>query len=460
MPNAPKARPIHALSDALINQIAAGEVVERPASIVKELVENSLDAGAGAIAVEIAGGGIERICVSDDGHGIPSAELRLALCRHCTSKIVDAQDLERIVLLGFRGEALASIGAVAALELISRASGEEHAWSVQIGPRQPCKTPRPAAHPRGTTVCVRDLFAAIPARRHFLRRPQTELLHIQQLLRGIAFCTPGVTLSLRWEGARQWSAVAARDERSNHSRWRAVFGAEFARAALYVDLSVNGVRIFGWIGPADLARNQADLQYLAVNGRLIRDRQLSHAIRLAYGADLGAGSHAAYALHLEVAPDEVDVNVHPSKAEVRFRRIRDVHDLIYTAIRHTLDPVRAVIAPPTSVAETGFKVADAVPAYNAPTRVPVTAPAPPASAAVEAISVIAHRYVVQAQAEGLRLVDLWRLIGAQLTAAPDPPHVRALLFPVRLEADGRIDWALFQALTSPWGFEFNEIGPR
>jgi DNA mismatch repair protein MutL len=449
-------RPIQALTDTLINQIAAGEVIERPASIVKELLENSLDAGASTIKIEVTAGGIDRIVVSDDGHGIPPSELALALRRHCTSKIAHFDDLDRIVSLGFRGEALASIGAVADLTITSRTANAEHAWSVHTGPRSEIAAPIPGALARGTTITVSDLFAAIPARRQFLRRPQTELLHIQQLLRGAAFCVPGVTFSLRYD-ERQWQAVAARDERSNLQRWRAVFGAEFARDAIYLDVTANGIRLFGWLGPVGLARNQADLQYLAVNGRLIRDRQLAHAIRLAYGAELGAGQFASFALHLEVAADEVDVNVHPSKAEVRFRRLREVHDLIYAAIRQALTPTA------NTGHDTRYRHHPALPAFKVaepPFPISVSPPRPEHSAipaTEDSLLLVAHRFLLFADEWALRMVDLEELVLAQLQAPSATPAIRYLMFPARLPS---ADWRTWAAHFAQWGFELNEVGPQ
>jgi DNA mismatch repair protein MutL len=448
-------RPIHALADDLINQIAAGEVIERPMSIVKELIENSLDAGASAIKIELIGGGIERISISDDGHGISPLELALALRRHCTSKITHFDDLDRIVSLGFRGEALASIGAVAELTLCSRIESAEHAWSITTGPRRDIAQPIPAARARGTTVTVEDLFATIPARRQFLRRPQTELLHIQQMLRGIAFCVPGVALSLRYDDNRQWAAPAARDDRTNLQRWQAVFGAEFAREALYLDVTVNGIRLYGWVGPARFARNQADLQYLAVNGRLIRDRQLSHAIRLAYGDDLGAGQFPTYALHLEIAASEVDVNVHPSKAEVRFRQIREVHDVIHSTLRQTLAPTTileasAAYAVRAPLRQGAFQIAErAMPAWRA--RPETSVPA------IARTGLIDSRFFVQTDEAGLGLLDLQRFTERQFSAAQELPAIRTLVFPVRLPT-AVLPWQTWCADLAKWGFEFNEVG--
>ena len=344
----PALQHIRALPDHLINQIAAGEVVERPASIVKELMENSLDAGASTVRVEVRGGGADSLSVADDGHGIARDELALAMTRHCTSKINRTEDLSALLSLGFRGEALASIAAAAEVSLTSRVSDSSHAWAMHTQPGQAMPLPVPASRSQGTTVMVRKLFATLPARRQFLRRATTETLVIQQLLRGLAFCVPAVGFSLSFEDRRQWQAVAARDDRSAAQRWRAVFGAEFAREARFIERMAGDMRVFGWVGPPEFARAQSDLQFLAVNGRLVRDRQLAHGIRMAFGDSLPAGRYPGFALHLELPPSEVDVNVHPGKTEVRFRHLREVHDLFFSATREALRRVAVPVLQPAA----------------------------------------------------------------------------------------------------------------
>ena len=445
---------IRPLSDALINQIAAGEVVERPVSIVKELIENSLDAGAGAIRVEIEEGGIERISVSDDGYGIAGPELPLAMRRHCTSKISSESDLDKITSLGFRGEALASIGAVAELEITSRVRGAAHAWTQLIAPGREPSELRPAAGAEGTTITVRGLFSTLPARRNFLRRARTETLYIQQILRGYAFCTPGVALALKVE-QRQWTATAAHDARTNQQRWRAVFGVDFATHARFIDIAADGMRVYGWVGPPRLARTTTDMQLLAVNGRLIRDRQLAHAIRVAFADQLPAGRFATYALHIETAPTDVDVNVHPSKTEVRFHRIRVVHDLIYSATRAALS------GSPNRVEMPEYRHAAQVrPRYQvAEPRVP--APPPPTVALtpardVQIVGVTGHRYLMyQVAANGVAVFDLVDWTAALLRANS---ALRSLLFPIRFVTEGGDDYAAMLARYHELGLEFAAIG--
>lgn len=460
----PTDRPIRPLPDHLINQIAAGEVVERPASIVKELVENSLDAGAGAIRIEVRAGGVELIAVEDDGHGIPGAELALALQRHCTSKIAGQDDLARIVSLGFRGEALASIGAVAVTTLTSRADGAPHAYTVTAVPGQPLSAPAPASRPRGTAIEVRELFATVPARRQFLRRAASELLAIQQLVRGIAFCCPAVSFTLGHDGRRHWHAPAARDERTHAQRWRTVFGTPFAREAQPIDIATDTLRVYGWVGPPTLARGQSDLQFLALNGRLIRDRQLLHGIRLAFGDSLPAGRYASFALHLEMDPGDVDVNVHPNKTEVRFRHVRVVHDVLYAAVRQALGEVAGTARPPATVAAgtmappppVDWQVREVASSDRAP---PAAAPPAPArSGAAVPGALVGDRFLPLADDAGLVILDLPALVRAALLS-PGATRTRALLFPVRVPMPPGPTHGLALGSLAAWGLEFTPIGP-
>jgi DNA mismatch repair protein MutL len=429
-------RPIQALADAVINVIAAGEVIERPASIVKELVENSLDAGAGRIRIELENGGIAGIVVEDDGHGIESGQLALALRRHCTSKLSTAAELARILSLGFRGEALASIAAVADVEIVSRAAHAAHAWRIHQVPGGVVGEPEPASRHVGTRVTVASLFAQQPVRRRFLRQAPTELLAIQQLLRGLAFCMPAVGFTLQHAPQRRWHAPPARDAVSAAARWRAVFGAEFARAARYVEWEMAGVRISGWVAPGAQARSQSDLQYLAVNGRLIRDRQLAHGVRVAFGDSLASGRHAAYALHLELRPEEVDVNVHPGKTEVRFRQVRDVHDLLLAATR---DALRATTEPP--LRDAYCPAAPAIRVRLDPRPRPAAGtPAEAASAGVRDTSARAAlaplaggRFLLcEDSASGPMVCDVALLVRASCAPAALAGGLRTLAFPVRV----------------------------
>jgi DNA mismatch repair protein MutL len=346
---------IRPLAPELINQIAAGEVVERPASVVKELVENSLDAGATRIEIEIENGGARLIRVRDDGGGIAAEELPLALASHATSKIATLEDLERVRTLGFRGEALASIASVSRFALTSRERGAEHAWQLTSeGAR--AQAPRPAQHPVGTTVEVRDLFHLVPARRKFLRAERTEYDHIDELIKAIALAQARVEFRLSHNGKPTRLLRAAADAQSLGARLGDIFGGEFVAQSLRIDQHGAGMRLSGWVGLPTASRAQADQQYFYVNGRLVRDRVVTHAVRQAYADVLFHGRHPAYALFLELAPEAVDVNVHPAKTEVRFRESRLVHDFLYRTLHEALAETRAgsaAIAPTMIAAVAG-----------------------------------------------------------------------------------------------------------
>lgn len=316
---------IRVLPDQLVNQIAAGEVVERPAAVVKELVENSLDAAAGHIEVEVAGGGLDAITVTDDGSGIARDELMLALAAHATSKIGTLAELECVHTLGFRGEALASILAVSRFSLASRLRGAEHGWRVGGAGTADRMEPRPVAMAPGTRIEVHDLFFNTPARRKFMRRPATEQRHVDQRLRRLALARPEVTLGFRHEqrGGLQLAGVT---DAALAQRVAAVCGQEFIDNAIAIDEQRGGMRLHGWIGLPAFSRAQADLQYLFVNGRDVRDRLLGHALRRAYADVLHSTRYPAFVLYLELDPSRVDVNVHPAKTEVRFRDAATVHD--------------------------------------------------------------------------------------------------------------------------------------
>ncbi len=328
---------IRALPPQLINQIAAGEVVERPASVVKELVENSLDAGAHRVEVEIEQGGIRRILVRDDGRGIPRDQLGLALRRHATSKVLSLADLEAVATLGFRGEALPSIASVARLSLCSRAAGSDLAWRVHGDGTDVSPEPEPAAHAPGTSVEVLDLFYNVPARRKFLRTEQTEFKHIEQLMRRLALARAGVAFRLAHNGRAvlDLRPVDAGDG-AMIGRLAAVLGGGFVDQSLALDESAVGLRLSGWVAQPAFARAQADMQFFFVNGRLVRDKLVTHAIRQAYQDVLHQGRHPAYVLYLQAPPRQVDVNVHPTKHEVRFREGRQVHDFLFRVLHRRL----------------------------------------------------------------------------------------------------------------------------
>ena len=330
---------IRVLPEQLIHQIAAGEVVERPASVVKELVENSLDAGASAIDIEIEGGGATLVRVRDDGGGIDAAELVLALARHATSKIGSIDDLEAVRTLGFRGEALPSIASVSRMRMVSRpaAAAVAHAVTAVDGE---LSGPLPQPHPPGTTVEVRDLFFNVPARRKFLRAERTELGQVERLVERLALSRFDV--GFRLSSARRVLAdhPPARDERSRDARVAAVLGDDFIRHALKLDHEGAGMRLSGWFCLPTYARSQADQQHFFLNGRPLRDKLVASAVRLAYRDVLYHGRHPAYVLYLEMDPARVDVNAHPQKLEVRFREPGLVHDFIFRTLERALGETR------------------------------------------------------------------------------------------------------------------------
>ncbi|HEU4484019.1 MAG TPA: DNA mismatch repair endonuclease MutL [Povalibacter sp.] len=344
--------PIRVLPDQLIHQIAAGEVIERPASVIKELVENSLDAGARRVDVEIEEGGSKLIRVRDDGSGIERDELALALSRHATSKITTIDDLERVATLGFRGEALPSIGSVSRMRLISRTAGAATAYAVSSDNGVPSAV-EPAAHPAGTTVEVRDLFFNVPARRKFLRAERTETQHIARMMERLALSKFATSLSLTVGRKRVADYPAAQSQIERERRVAQVVGDEFMANALYVEHEAAGCRLTGWLCQPTYARAQPDLQHFYLNGRTLRDRLIASAIRLGYRDVIFHGRHPAYVLFLELDPTQVDVNAHPAKLEVRFRDGRHVHDFLFRSVervlRDTYAGAQAAAAAPTSI---------------------------------------------------------------------------------------------------------------
>ena len=330
---------IKILSPQLANQIAAGEVVERPASVLKELVENSLDAGAKRIDIEIEQGGVKLIKIRDDGHGIPEHELALALSRHATSKIDNLEDLEAVGTLGFRGEALASIASVSRLALTSN-SGDSSGWKAVSEGRDMEVELKPAAHPQGTSVEVRDLFFNTPARRKFLRTEGTEYNRIDDSIKKLALSRMDVAFSLRHNQRAQLTLRPASSQAEQEKRVADICGPAFMKDALYVDNDRTGIRLWGWMGLPTFSRSQADLQHFFVNGRAIRDKVVSHAVRQAYQDVLYHGRHPAFVLFLEIEPADVDVNVHPTKHEVRFRDSRSIHGFVYTTLHRALSQDR------------------------------------------------------------------------------------------------------------------------
>jgi DNA mismatch repair protein MutL len=331
--------PIQLLSDSLINQIAAGEVIERPASVVKELVENALDAGARRIEVELERGGCGLIRVSDDGAGIDASDLGLALARHATSKIASQKDLENVATLGFRGEALPSIGSVSRLSLASRTAEAAHAWVVDVRDGE-VSAPAPAAHGAGTRVEVRDLFFNVPARRKFLRTENTEYQHIVRMLERMALSRFDVAFALIHNGRNVWSLGTAQSSELRLERVARICGEEFAAHVIELRHETESLRLEGWLASPTFSRSQADLQFAYVNGRFVRDKLIVGAARLAYRDVLFHGRFCAYVLYLHLDPSQVDVNAHPQKLEVRFRDSRRVHDFVFRTLEKVLADTR------------------------------------------------------------------------------------------------------------------------
>jgi len=492
---------IRQLPDTLINQIAAGEVVERPASVVKELVENALDAGATRIDIDLEEGGVRLIRIRDDGGGIAAEELPLAVSRHATSKIASIDDLEAVATLGFRGEALPSVASVSRFRLASRRRDGEHGAELRIdGGKAGAVTPHP--HPPGTTVEVRDLFFNVPARRKFLRAERTELSHIEEWLRSLALARPDVELRVSHNGkpTRRWKGEGGLVDGGMLSdlRLHEALGEDFARNALRVEHAGAGMRLHGWIAQPSYNRASADQQYLYVNGRSVRDRNVAHAIRQAYSDVLFHGRHPAFVLFLELDPRGVDVNVHPAKHEVRFRESRLVHDFVYRSLQAALAETRAgnvaataaamapSIASPSSHAPQqqtiGLRVADAPAAYAALYAghdVAVARGPLPAQVMVEddhggmpplgfAIAQLHGIYILAESADGLIVVDMHaaheRIGYEKLKAAHDGAGLRTqpLLVPAGMAVSEReADVAEREAGTlAQLGFDVQRSGPQ
>lgn len=332
--------PIRQLPAHLINQIAAGEVVERPASVVKELLENALDAGSTRIGVDIEQGGIKRIRIRDNGCGIPRDELALALSRHATSKIASLDDLEQVRSLGFRGEALPSIASVSRLTLSSRQTEGEQGWKLFGDGQEIFGEPEPTAHASGTSVDVTDLFFNTPARRKFLKTEKTEFGHIEDIVRKMALSRFDVGFELNHNQKNTLQLRPTSDRMGAERRITDICGSAFTEQSLYLDYEAAGMRLWGWVGLPTFSRSQADLQYFYVNGRNVRDKLISHAVKQAYQDVMYHGRHPGFILFLELNPQLVDANAHPTKQEVRFREGRLVHDFLFRTLHQTIADIR------------------------------------------------------------------------------------------------------------------------
>jgi len=422
----PARRPIRELPDELVSQIAAGEVVERPASVVRELVDNALDAGAREVGVRLVGGGIRAVLVEDDGSGIPAAELGLALRRHATSKIASLEELENVATMGFRGEALAAIASVAEVAIASRTPDAAHALRLEARSGELV----PAARAPGTSVEVRELFFGTPARRKFLKTEATELAHCVEAVRRHALVRPDVSFTIWHDGklVQQWRRGGP------DQRLRELLGEEFMAASRAVALDLGVLRIHGRAGLPEAARSRTDLQYVYVNGRHVRDKLIGHGVRSAYEDVLHGGRQPAYALFIEIAPDRVDVNVHPTKVEVRFRDSREVHQAVRRAVDAALAVSRAgepgAALPAAGGGSAGLRplprhdagtqaslgLAQAAtlyaqeppPAWAAPAQVAATPAAPTADAwpLGRALAQLAGIYILAENVHGLVVVDM------------------------------------------------------
>jgi DNA mismatch repair protein MutL len=429
--------PIRILADPLIDQIAAGEVIERPASVAKELIENALDAGARRVAVDVEQGGIKLIRVRDDGAGIAAGELPLALARHATSKIASMEDLERVASLGFRGEALPSIASVSQLTLTSRPAAAATAMQV-VAANGRIGKPRPAAHPPGTTVEVRDLFHKVPARRKFLRSESTEFQHLHRTVARLALSRFDVAFTLTHNRRELFALPAAAGRREREERVAALIGADFVANSRHVEFAHGGLALEGWIGLPSQSRAQPDRQYLFVNGRMVRDRLLANAARLGYRDVSYGGRHPAWLLYLTLDATQVDVNAHPQKLELRFRDARGVHDFVFRAIERALaaSGAEAGAAPPVPAATWLDAAAGAAAGARLPLGDPrsfagvaddaraETVPADAAEAPLGyAIAQLHGVYILSQTADGMALVDMHaaheRILYERLKAALD-----------------------------------------
>jgi len=425
---------IKQLSAYLANQIAAGEVIERPASVLKELLENSLDAGADVIEVEVEKGGLKSLHVTDNGSGIHKEDLLLAVSPHATSKLQDPEDLFNIHTLGFRGEALASIGSVARLQLTS-AQEAEAAWQISVEGKH-ISPLVPAAHPQGTSICIQDLFFNTPARRKFLRSDKTEYNHLEEVFRRIALSHYNVSLIFKHNQKRLYHLPAALTTLTQEKRISKIFGSGFLQHALRLDFAIPGIKLWGWLGLPQHSRSQVDLQYVYLNGRMIRDKLVNHAIRTAYEDKLYPGRYPLFLLYLDIEPDKVDVNVHPTKHEVRFHDSRLVHDFIYQTIRESLEsetqPVKGLVKefsrPETASSVNFYELASAQAGLQCQEPKPES---------YKILGVLQGTYLLAEHTQGLLMVDLPQALWDRYASHSAKAQPKALLIPLTLSLNER-----------------------
>jgi DNA mismatch repair protein MutL len=468
--------PIRVLPALLIDQIAAGEVIERPASVVKELVENALDAGATAIEIEVEGGGVDLVRVSDDGQGISDTELVRALERHATSKIASAEELSRVMTLGFRGEALPSIASVARFTLISRTAQAPHAASIEVEGGI-SGTVRPTTHSAGTTAEARDLFYNVPARRKFLRSAATELAQVRRAVLRLALARPQVGFTLSSHGRRLIAVPGATDRAGREARLSLLLGEDFLAHALYVEHTASGLTLSGWLGAPTAANAQSEHQYSVVNGRLVRDRLITSAARQGYQDVLFHGLQPAYVLYLDLDARQVDVNAHPAKLEVRFRDGGLVYSFVSRSVAQALAATRPTATGPGPARGTFAPGPDRHSPDPLPKSVPgllnwtvlagPATPAPPVPPLGYALAQLHATYVLSETADGLAVIDMHaaheRVIYEQLkaeAAAGEVPR-QTLLVPVTIEVEEpEAEAALEHAATlADFGLVLDLIGP-
>ena len=499
---------IHALDARLVNQIAAGEIIERPASMLKELIENALDAGASNIDIEVENAGVKRLKITDNGHGILKHDLARALSRHATSKIENLADLEHIATLGFRGEALPSIASVTRLTIQSRSANEDQAWMVSSDGDNQISAPRPVPHPVGTTIETRDLFYNTPARRKFLRTDNTEFKHLDQVVRRMALSRFDVAFRLSHNGKVVLHLPAI--EMDDVRRVKSVCGDNVPDNSIYFTAQRDGLHLRGWLGLPSFSRSQADMQYFFLNGRLIRDKTVNHAVRLGYQDVLFHGRHPVYVLYLDMDPAAVDVNVHPTKHEVRFRNSRDVHGFVFRSLQRELGASAGEVGsvqvnaqqgmatpqlqhssstlteqvgfhyrqPPPEQRPTEHQVRDQIAQYGEiasavfrpdPVCAVTATDTPPASSEVPplgyALAQLKGVYILAENADGLILVDMHaaheRITYERLKAAMQQQGVQAqpLLVPVsvQISAAEMQAWQVQGSLFSQLGFEIEQL---